>query len=863
MAKPVTLPNTFGTQGGTIPLNYLDQDFTAVTNSLNDLATYSNYAVDSGSVNNFIANFSTGIVTSTLTSGLRLQFKAANANTGASTLQVQVNTVSIGTASIRLTDGSVLSANAITAGAVVDVLYDGTNFQLLNDSGGGSGTFTDLTVTGNLAVIGTSTFTGNVTANIANVTTLRVTTANISTANVTTIIATTANVTTANVTTVIATTANLTNATITTANVTTINGNVATFTGNVTIQGNGSNVQGNLTLGNVTILGTANLAGNISSGNLSVTSLTSTGNISITGSGIFKAGNVSYSDTGVVASFQSNVAGYNQIILQNTSAAANASTNFNISNNSGTATTNFGEIGINSSAFTGTGSFSTPNNVYLASASTDLVIGTYAANSVRFVVNSGATDAMQIGTTGLVGIGTTTPASKLNLAGALSFAPWTTSAPGLRIDAITFTSTSTLSGTVSANSIAQPTFAATTVAQTITNGATLYIADAPALGTNITAITNNYSLYIAGGNVFMGGSQLSIRGSGTTYPAAAFGVALSVGTVGFSVGPATYTSAAGASGTVAIHAFSTPTIATTTASQTISIAATLYIANPPQAGTNVTITNPYGIYCLADVLIAANRLRISTSSPQTFPAGDFGTTGYLFSQSSGNIITSAAGLSGTVAANSFSPGSIAATTASQTITNAVNLYVGAAPSASTNVTITNSWSLYVASGNSYFGSTLNIGGTAARATTAGTSLLNVFNGTAPVGTLTNGVSIYSVSGDLNFMDAAGNAFKVGYRNVPPVGTKTGSYTLATTDVGEYVQLGTGGAIVIPDATFAEGDIISVFNNTTGSITITCSITTAYIGGVNTDRASVTLATRGLATIFFISSTVCVINGNVS
>jgi hypothetical protein len=104
---------------------------------------------------------------------------------------------------------------------------------------------------------------------------------------------------------------------------------------------------------------------------------------------------------------------------------------------------------------------------------------------------------------------------------------------------------------------------------------------------------------------------------------------------------------------------------------------------------------------------------------------------------------------------------------------------------------------------------------------------------------------------------------VGFRNVPPVGTKTGSYTLATTDVGEYVQVGSGGSITIPDATFAEGDAISIFNNTAGNITITCSITTAYIAGTDSDKASVTLATRGLATILFISSTVCVITGNVT
>jgi hypothetical protein len=104
---------------------------------------------------------------------------------------------------------------------------------------------------------------------------------------------------------------------------------------------------------------------------------------------------------------------------------------------------------------------------------------------------------------------------------------------------------------------------------------------------------------------------------------------------------------------------------------------------------------------------------------------------------------------------------------------------------------------------------------------------------------------------------------LGFRNIPPVGTKTGSYTLAVTDVGEYVQVGSGGSITIPDATFAEGDAVSIFNNTSGDITITCTITTAYIAGTNTDKATVTLATRGVATVLFISGTVCVITGNVS
>ena len=104
---------------------------------------------------------------------------------------------------------------------------------------------------------------------------------------------------------------------------------------------------------------------------------------------------------------------------------------------------------------------------------------------------------------------------------------------------------------------------------------------------------------------------------------------------------------------------------------------------------------------------------------------------------------------------------------------------------------------------------------------------------------------------------------LGYLNLPAVGTKTDSYTLATSDVGKYVQVGSGGSITIPDATFAEGDAVSLFNNTTGNITITCSITTAYIAGTDSDKATMTLATRGVATVLFISGTVCVVTGNVS
>jgi hypothetical protein len=105
---------------------------------------------------------------------------------------------------------------------------------------------------------------------------------------------------------------------------------------------------------------------------------------------------------------------------------------------------------------------------------------------------------------------------------------------------------------------------------------------------------------------------------------------------------------------------------------------------------------------------------------------------------------------------------------------------------------------------------------------------------------------------------------VGYRAIPQSGSaKTTSYTLAVGDVGEFIQVGTSGSIVVPDATFAAGDAVVIFNNTSGAITLTMSITTAYIGGTDADKATISLATRGICNVLFISGTVCVVTGNVT
>jgi hypothetical protein len=157
------------------------------------------------------------------------------------------------------------------------------------------------------------------------------------------------------------------------------------------------------------------------------------------------------------------------------------------------------------------------------------------------------------------------------------------------------------------------------------------------------------------------------------------------------------------------------------------------------------------------------------------------------------------------------------------------------------------------------GTSVGFGSIALDQANAVTGILAAGNG----GTSNAFFSVSGPSSSIKTYTFPNENMSVGYRNIPAIADKTTSYSLAVGDVGKVVGVGTGGSITIPNSTFAAGDAVLIFNNTSGSITITCSITTAYIAGVDTDRDSVTLASRGVCNILFISGTVCVLTGNVS
>ena len=127
----------------------------------------------------------------------------------------------------------------------------------------------------------------------------------------------------------------------------------------------------------------------------------------------------------------------------------------------------------------------------------------------------------------------------------------------------------------------------------------------------------------------------------------------------------------------------------------------------------------------------------------------------------------------------------------------------------------------------------------------------------------NFASNFTVSGAYTYT-FPGQTSSLGYLNIPQSGSaKTTSYALVTTDIGKVIEVGSGGSITVPDATFAAGDAIIIFNNTSGSITMTMTITNAYIAGTDADKATISVATRGVANILFVTGTTCVVTGNVS
>ena len=89
-------------------------------------------------------------------------------------------------------------------------------------------------------------------------------------------------------------------------------------------------------------------------------------------------------------------------------------------------------------------------------------------------------------------------------------------------------------------------------------------------------------------------------------------------------------------------------------------------------------------------------------------------------------------------------------------------------------------------------------------------------------------------------------------------TQGSTYTLVAADAGKHILA--SGTVTIPDSVFSAGDAVTIVNNTSSNLAITKTITTMYNTADGTS-ANRTLATRGMATILFVSGTVAYISGS--
>jgi hypothetical protein len=147
------------------------------------------------------------------------------------------------------------------------------------------------------------------------------------------------------------------------------------------------------------------------------------------------------------------------------------------------------------------------------------------------------------------------------------------------------------------------------------------------------------------------------------------------------------------------------------------------------------------------------------------------------------------------------------------------------------------------------GYTTNLGTVTSVGGTGSTNGLTLSGSVSTSGNLTLSGSVTSVA-----TGATIDGVTIGYRNIPRSTTTT---TAVVADVGKCIAVSAG--ITIPNSTFAAGDAISIYNDSASAITITAGVATLrQAGTANTGNR--TLAARGMATIWFNSSTEAIISG---
>jgi len=96
----------------------------------------------------------------------------------------------------------------------------------------------------------------------------------------------------------------------------------------------------------------------------------------------------------------------------------------------------------------------------------------------------------------------------------------------------------------------------------------------------------------------------------------------------------------------------------------------------------------------------------------------------------------------------------------------------------------------------------------------------------------------------------------------PVNSQTSAYIVAATDNGRTISITTGG-VTVNNSIMSSGMVVSIYNNSGSSQTITqgAGVTLQWAGQTSSSTGNRTLGLYGLATIVFLSASSAVITGS--
>ena len=133
-------------------------------------------------------------------------------------------------------------------------------------------------------------------------------------------------------------------------------------------------------------------------------------------------------------------------------------------------------------------------------------------------------------------------------------------------------------------------------------------------------------------------------------------------------------------------------------------------------------------------------------------------------------------------------------------------------------------------------------------------------------TLLSGISTFvgfsTFKNDVYVAGVTTSGSYVGRHSDVPKSGKTGAHVLVATDAGQCISITTGG-VTVNNSVFAAGDVVSIYNDSGSSQTITQGTGVTLRKAGSSTTGNLTLQERGMITIWFKLASEAIVSGNLS